>query len=152
MRGPGSVGCRDRFRDAKPAPGRHLAAMKRNRLVTDIDHRQVGRDSLFLMADLRVEGQAGDHRVKVRNLSPHGMMAEGTVRVASGVGVEVNLRSVGWVPGRVAWIQDNRFGIAFLEEIDPREVRAPAPSVGEHTQRYLKSAIQPPDPRTLRKL
>ncbi len=126
--------------------------MKRNRLVTDIDHRQVGRDSLFLMADLRVEGQAGDHRVKVRNLSPHGMMAEGTVRVASGVGVEVNLRSVGWVPGRVAWIQDNRFGIAFLEEIDPREVRAPAPSVGEHTPRYLKSAIQPPDPRNLRKL
>ena len=80
------------------------------------------------------------------------MMAEGTVRVASGVGVEVNLRSVGWVPGRVAWIQDNRFGIAFLEEIDPREVRAPAPSVGEHTPRYLKSAIQPPDPRNLRKL
>jgi hypothetical protein len=126
--------------------------MKRNRTVTDIDHRQVGRDSLFLMADLRVEGQAGDHRVKVRNLSAHGMMAECTVRVTSGAGVEVNLRNIGWVPGRVAWIQDNRFGIAFLEEIDPRLVRANASGPSEHTPRYLKSPVAPPDPRSLRKL
>lgn len=105
------------------------------------------------MADLRIEAQAGDHRVKVRNLSSRGMMAEGTVRVTSGAGVEVNLRSLGWVAGRVAWIQDNRFGIAFLEEIDPRVVRAPvAVTGGENTPRYLKSPIQPPDPRSLRKL
>lgn len=122
-------------------------------MVTDIDHRQAGRDSLFLMADLRIEAQAGDHRVKVRNLSARGMMAEGTVRVTSGVGVEVSLRNLGWVPGRVAWIQDNRFGIAFLDDIDPRVVRAPAgPGAGEHTPRYLKSSVQPPDPRNLRKL
>jgi hypothetical protein len=127
--------------------------MKRNRAVTDIDHRQVGRDSLFLMADLRIEGQAGDHRVKVRNLSARGMMAEGTVRVTSGAGVEVNLRSIGWVPGRVAWIQDNRFGIAFLDEVDPRVVRAPAAgSADDHTPRYLKSPNPAPDPRSLRKL
>jgi len=127
--------------------------MKRNRVVSDIDHRAAGRDSLFLMADLRIEAQAGDHRVKVRNLSSRGMMAEGTVRVTSGAGVEVNLRSLGWVEGRVAWIQDNRFGIAFLEEIDPRVVRAPVAVTGsEHTPRYLKSPIQPPDPRSLRKL
>ena len=132
--------------------GQKLERMKRNRAVADIDHRQVGRDSLFLMADLRIEGQAGDHRVKVRNLSARGMMAEGTVRVISGVGVEVNLRSIGWVPGRVAWIQDNRFGIAFLDEVDPREVRAPQAAAGEHTPRYLKSPHQPPDPRSLRKL
>ncbi len=106
------------------------------------------------MADLRIAGQAGDHRVKVRNLSARGMMAEGTVRVTSGAGVEVNLRSLGWVPGRVAWIQDNRFGIAFLNEVDPREVRAAPPpaTAGDHTPRYLKSPSQPPDPRSLRKL
>jgi hypothetical protein len=120
--------------------------------VTEIDHRQVGRDSLFLMADLRIEAQAGDHRVKVRNLSARGMMAEGTVRVAAGANVEVNLRTVGWVPGRVAWIQDNRFGIAFVEDIDPRDVRAAPPATGEHTPRYLKSPVQPADPRSLRKL
>ena len=126
--------------------------MKRKRVVSDIDHRAAGRDSLFLMADLRIEAQAGDHRVKVRNLSSRGMMAEGTVRVTSGAGVEVNLRSLGWVPGRVAWIQDNRFGIAFLEEIDARVVRAPAAVNGDATPRYLKSTIQPPDPRNMRKV
>ncbi|WP_420384202.1 PilZ domain-containing protein [Novosphingobium sp.] len=119
--------------------------------MTDIDHRQVGRDSLFLMADLRVEGQAGDHRVKVRNLSAHGMMAECTVRVTSGVGVEVNLRNIGWVAGRVAWIQDNRFGIAFGNEIDPLLPRATA-EIAPETPRYLKSAISAPDPRSLRKI
>ena len=124
---------------------------KRNRTVTDIDHRQVGRDSLFLMADLRVEGQAGDHRVKVRNLSARGMMAECTVRVTSGAGVEVNLRNIGWVAGRVAWIQDNRFGIAFVDEIDPLLPRAIA-EPGESTPRYLKSTITAPDPRSLRKI
>jgi len=125
--------------------------MKRNRTVTDIDHRQVGRDSLFLMADLRVAGQAGDHRVKVRNLSARGMMAECTVRVTSGAGVEVNLRNIGWVPGKVAWIQDNRFGIAFVDEIDPllpRKIAEPS----EPTPRYLKPNVTPPDPRSLRKI
>ncbi len=94
-------------------------------MVTQIDHRQVGRDSLFLMADLRVSDQPGDHRVKVRNLSARGMMAEGTVRVSAGAGVAVMLPGSGWVAGRVAWIQDNRFGIAFAEDIDPATVRAP---------------------------
>lgn len=128
--------------------------MKRNRTVTDIDHRQVGRDSLFLMADLRVEGQAGDHRVKVRNLSANGMMAECTVRVTSGVEVQVNLRNIGWVSGRVAWIQDNRFGIAFADQIDPLLPRAPIDNGRDTTEapRYLKSAISTPDPRSLRKL
>lgn len=121
--------------------------------MSDIDHRQVGRDSLFLMADLRLDGDTGEHRVKVRNLSARGMMAEGSVRVTSGAAVEVNLRTLGWVPGRVAWIQDNRFGIAFDEAIDPRDVRAgPAPTGNEHTPRYLRSPARPPDPRSLRKL
>lgn len=91
--------------------------------MADIDHRQVARDSLFLMADLRVDGQAGDHQVKVRNLSTRGMMAEGNVRVSSGAGVLINLRGMGWVPGQVAWIQDTRFGIAFTADIDPAAVR-----------------------------
>lgn len=119
----------------------------------DMDHRQVGRDSLFLMADIRVEGEAGDHRVKVRNLSARGMMAEGGVRVRSGVPVAVNLRNIGWVEGKVAWIQDNRFGIAFANAIDPILARGPAtPGQGEHTPRYLKPVAAPPDPRSLRKL
>ncbi|TIX49405.1 PilZ domain-containing protein [Alteraurantiacibacter aquimixticola] len=93
--------------------------------MSNVDTRQVGRDSLFLLAQVRVDGQSETHPVKVRNLSAGGMMAEGTVRVARGQRVEVELRNIGVVEGSVAWKQDNRFGIAFMDEIDPRSARAP---------------------------
>jgi hypothetical protein len=90
------------------------------------EHRQLSRDSLFVMADLRVDGVPGEHRIKVRNLSCGGMMGEGSVPVARGTRLSVNLRNIGWTRGAVAWVQDNRFGVAFEEEIDPLDVRAPA--------------------------
>ena len=98
--------------------------------MTDNDHRQIERDSLFVMADLRIDGVAGDQRVKVRNLSAGGMMAEGEAKVQTGAAVEVNIRNIGWVEGSVAWVQDNRFGIAFHDEIDPKVARAPLSSQG----------------------
>ena len=91
--------------------------------MSNVDTRQVNRDSLFLLAQLRVDGQDTVHRVKVRNLSAGGMMAEGDARVMRGSLVRVELRNIGWVEGSVAWKQDNRFGIAFVDEIDPTEVR-----------------------------
>lgn len=94
--------------------------------MSNVDTRQVNRDSLFLLAQLKVAGQDQAHRVKVRNLSAGGMMAEGDVRVTRGSLVSVDLRNLGWVEGSVAWKQDNRFGIAFVEEIDPAVVRGPA--------------------------
>lgn len=87
------------------------------------ENRQIARDSLFVVADLRCEGRDGLHPIKVRNLSPVGMMGEGAVRVSRGATVEVSLRNVGWVAGTVAWVQENRFGIAFREEIDATAVR-----------------------------
>jgi len=83
------------------------------------DNRRSERESLAVMADLRLTGEEGEHRVRIRNLSPKGMMAEGAVRAARGAMVEVALDDLGWVPGAVAWVQDNRFGIAFSEDIDP---------------------------------
>lgn len=91
--------------------------------MTDIDQRQLGRDSLFLLAEARLAGDAIEHRVKVRNLSAGGMMAEGAMKVVRGTRVEVNLRNIGWVDGVVAWIQDNRFGIAFVDQVDPKLAR-----------------------------
>lgn len=89
------------------------------------ENRQIARDSLFLMADLRVDGLDGQFRIKVRNLSPGGMMGEGIVRVVRGTVVQVNIRNLGWIDGSVAWVQDSRFGVAFREDIDPRLARAP---------------------------
>ena len=110
--------------------------------MSNVDTRQVNRDSLFLLAQLRVDGQQDVARVKVRNLSAGGMMAEGEARVSRGSMVAVELRNIGWVEGSVAWKQDNRFGIAFVDEIDPTVVRAPAGSLGDanfEIPRYTKN-------------
>lgn len=106
-------------------------------LVTHIDHRHIGRDSLFLMAEVRLPESDAEHRIKVRNLSAGGMMAEGPVKVQRGTQIEVNLRNIGWVEGVVAWIQENRFGIAFHEEVDPKLARAQV-GAGDSTPRFVK--------------
>lgn len=92
--------------------------------MSNVETRQVDRDSLFLLAQLRIDGQDGISRVKLRNLSAGGMMAEGDVQVMRGLLVEIELRNIGWVDGTVAWTQGNRFGIAFVDDIDPRAARA----------------------------
>ena len=96
--------------------------------MTGVETRSVSRDSLFLLANVRVEQQGDQHRVRVRNLSDGGMMGEGTIKINRGNRVDVELRNVGVVKGTVAWVQDQRFGIAFDEEIDSQTARAPANS------------------------
>ena len=124
--------------------------------MSNSDSRQVQRDSLLLLAQLRVDGLDGVHRVKVRNLSAGGMMAEGDVKVMRGSLVAVELRNIGWIEGAVAWKQDSRFGIAFVEEIDPKRARESqsAPEGGEFSSpRYARTGSAPaPDPKRLRKL
>lgn len=115
------------------------------------DSRQIGRDSLLVLADLRVDGLEGEHRIRVRNLSGGGLMAEGTLSVLRGQVVWVNLRNIGWVEGSVAWVQDNRFGIAFREEIDPRLARAQL-STGEGTPRFVRPPLGTQERRELRKI
>jgi hypothetical protein len=132
---------------------------KSNASMSNVDTRQVNRDSLFLLAQLRVDGQDAVYRVKVRNLSAGGMMAEGEVRVTRGALVMVELRNIGWVEGSVAWKQDNRFGIAFVDEIDPVVVRgAGGPQVPDFdAPRYTRNhqsvpIAQQPDQSKLRKI
>ena len=89
------------------------------------EHRQIGRDSLFVLAEVRLDGLEGEHKVRVRNLSAGGMMAEVALKVQRGQVVWVNIRNIGWTEGLVAWVHQGRFGIAFREEIDPKVARAP---------------------------
>ncbi|MCB2082443.1 MAG: PilZ domain-containing protein [Sphingomonadaceae bacterium] len=114
--------------------------------MSAIDTRHISRDSLFLLADVKVGGEVSPDRVKVRNLSGGGMMAEGGPRVERGANVAVNLRNIGWVDGTVAWVQDSRFGIAFGCEIDPKLARAPEgkPSTFETPRFARPSSILPP--------
>lgn len=93
--------------------------------MTGVETRSVTRDSLFLLANVRVEQQGEQHRVRVRNLSDGGMMGEGTIQISRGNRVEVELRNIGLVMGTVAWVQDQRFGVAFDAEVNSQAARAP---------------------------
>lgn len=115
--------------------------------MSQVDTRQLGRDSLFLLARLRFEDQAESYRVKVRNLSSGGMMAEGELRVAEGVPVQIELRNIGWIAGAVAWKADGRFGVAFAEDIDPKLARAPVVGGSDQADspRYTRPPLAKPD-------
>lgn len=114
-------------------------------------NRQISRDSLFVMAEMRLDGVEGEHRIKLRNLSAGGMMGEGTVRVTRGAIIWVNVRNIGWVEGTVAWVQDNRFGVAFAEEIDPKIARLPAKGEPEDA-RLMRRPPPPIGNGTVRKI
>ncbi len=101
--------------------------------MTGVETRSVARDSLFLLADIRIEQGTELHRVRVRNLSDGGMMGEGQLRVQRGHRVSVELRNIGSVGGSVAWVQDNRFGVAFDEEIDSQKARRPLQTAEHET-------------------
>jgi hypothetical protein len=127
------------------------------RKMSGVETRSVSRNSLFLLASIRVEQDAETHRVRVRNLSDGGMMGEGNLRVKRGNRLQIELRNVGVVIGTVAWVQDNRFGIAFDEEIDSQAARRPL-SEGEEVnpaileRSWAHRAPPPPDPKILRKV
>jgi hypothetical protein len=125
--------------------------------MTGVETRSVARDSLFLLAEIRVENDAELYRARVRNLSDGGMMGEGNLRVKRGHRLVIELRNIGSVNGTVAWVQDNRFGIAFDEEIDSQKARRPLRSEDEATAfigtpSRAHRAPPPPHPATLRKI
>ena len=87
--------------------------------------RGADRDSLFMQASLILPGRPESVTVRVRNLSPGGMLAEAMVQVAQGGAVEVDLRNVGRVSGRIVWAGEGKFGIAFDRPVAVRWFRSP---------------------------
>lgn len=87
--------------------------------------RSADRDSLLLLAVMRLADQAETQRIKVRNLSNSGMMAEAASGIVCNGRLVVDLRNIGWVSGTVAWVSANRFGVVFDREIDCKAVRRP---------------------------
>jgi hypothetical protein len=83
-----------------------------------VETRSITRDNLFMLASMWVENDPTCYRVKVRNLSAGGMMGEGGTRVTRGTRLTVDLQNVGAVKGAVAWVQEDRFGVAFDEAIN----------------------------------
>lgn len=112
--------------------------------MEDDDLRQLGRDSLFLHGDLVIDGIQLEQKVRIRNLSAGGLMAEGADLIQQGKTVWVNLRNFGWIEGVVAWVHGSRCGVAFLDEIDPRLARSPV-TVGDGTTRFVRPPQAQPE-------
>lgn len=89
------------------------------------EQRDRSRDSLFLAARFRARGSNTVAEVRVRNLSSGGLMAELPNPVPTGTAIDIELRGIGWVAGRVAWTAVGRSGIAFDAPIDPLLARRP---------------------------
>jgi hypothetical protein len=89
--------------------------------------RSKGRDSLFLMATIRKAGEPDREAVpvRVRNLSEIGLMADYLESAEPGEAVSVEVRGIGKVAGKVAWVEDRRIGITFDAEVDPMLARKP---------------------------
>ena len=71
-----------------------------------------------LTAQAAVAGSDRLHAIRVRNLSSGGMMGEGDIAVDRGSQLKLIMPNIGTVSGTVAWIQDDRFGVAFADDID----------------------------------
>jgi hypothetical protein len=98
--------------------------------------RSGARDSLLLTAQFRVDGK-NETAVRVRNLSPGGLMAEHANPLPTGTPVEVEVRGVGWIRGKIAWSAEGRVGVAFDHDIDPMLARKPV-GQGKREASYVK--------------
>ena len=85
--------------------------------------RMEGRDSLYLPVEIRVAGGVSTQSIRVRNLSPSGLMAEAAVTYAIGTSVSIEWTTHQPVRGRVVWALDGRMGIALDAPVDPMSVR-----------------------------
>lgn len=83
------------------------------------------RDSLFLMARLRSPALPEIYSVRIRNLSAGGLMAEFETALDRDTPVDVEVRGLGWIAGRIAWFVQGRTGIAFNTPVDPQRARKP---------------------------
>lgn len=83
------------------------------------------RDSVFLHAMVIATNGEGSALFRVRNISSGGLMAEGPLAFVAGDELDVDLRNIGLVHGRVAWASSGRFGMMFDRAIDPKLARKP---------------------------
>ncbi|MET0269768.1 MAG: PilZ domain-containing protein [Sphingomonas sp.] len=102
----------------------HNPSFDQAEAISDLPlRRSEERDSLFLSATLRRIDEDAPVTVRVRNLSPGGMMAELGTPFEPGDRLAIALRGVGEIGGAVRWREAGRIGIAFDAPIDPQRAR-----------------------------
>lgn len=109
--------------------------------MSGVETRSRSRESLFMFAEVQLGQRTHRYRVRVRNLSSAGMMGAGNLRVERGAALTVFLEGEEPIEGHVAWVQGDRFGIAFSEEIDFDAVKHQG--IRRADSKSMESAIVP---------
>ena len=104
----------------------------------DISTRTNQRDSLFLLTSLCAPDGHFRTKVRVRNLSATGLMADCPIPIAKGEAVLLDLRGIGPVAGSVIWVQGERLGVLFDQAVDPQHAREPVRRSGNPMPDYLR--------------
>jgi PilZ domain len=106
--------------------------------------RTSARESIFLSAVIQYEGAKHPVTARIRNISSTGMMIDCAQLFHPGHRLVAEIKNIGEVEGQVAWATDNRMGISFDNEIDPKQARF---KVGTETR---ATNIGPAYPRSTR--
>ena len=102
--------------DASPDSGEGIAS-------EEAASRTPPRVVLTMTAALRLGSERDAQEVRMRNLSPGGVMVECAEVREPGTPVLLAMASVGGVAGRIAWCTAGRMGIAFDRPVDPARVQ-----------------------------
>lgn len=118
---------------------------------TDTGKRRRPRDSMLLMGTIQACGDVArpGQPIRIRNLSPTGLMADSQVEYDPGCLVEVEFRGIGKVSGEVVWVRQKRMGITFDAPIDPKLARVPNPAVAKRELRSIEKNMRRPGLRGL---
>jgi hypothetical protein len=90
-----------------------------------IKNRQARRSHVLMAASIEADGVTTT--VKLRNMSPEGALVEGDPLPAAGSAVTFRKKELN-LPGRVAWADAGRAGIAFDVKLDPATVLRHVPA------------------------
>lgn len=100
--------------------------------------RRAEERQLAVLRVAKLITERGEQLCRIRNISPRGAMAEVKGAWFVGEPAALQLKSGGQVPGRVAWAEEGRIGIAFDHEIDPQDILA---ADADQPQRLLRVAV-----------
>jgi len=113
---------------------------KRSGIVPTDELRDAARHSLFLTAQCDLPQSRQQGRVRLRNVSAQGLMAEGLIRPDVGEPVVLMLRNIGRVEGMVAWARGDRFGVVLATDIEAQAVlaREAPPAIADEDRDYYQ--------------
>ncbi len=104
-------------------------------------NREAMRDSLFLSAMVRRLSDQSERTVRVRNLSPGGMMADCAETFVRGEAVTITLRGIGEVTGLIIWRSIDKIGVAFDDQIDPKRARKPVGLAESNVPKHVRLPV-----------